>query len=167
MKRSSRLIVMISVVVLMTVCVSGYVSTTSSESPPKWNAKEITVDEARCHIKMVFDVEAIPHYNELKVKLYSTNLTPFQVLQFFSNWTCEKGYNCVKVGMLFMDKEFGYLSTSYHSGDACVEYYGFTRGLCAVGIIIVSNGSENCLVVYTSGSIIYYYDILNYLKGMP
>ena len=165
MKRSSKLIVMISVVVLMTVCVSGYVSTTSSESPPKWNAKEITVDEARSHIKMVFDVEAIPHYNELIVKLYSTNLTPFQVLQFFSNWTSEKEYNCVKVGMLFMDKEFGYLSTSYYSGDACIDYYGYTKELTAIGIVIVSSGSENCLVVYTSGCIIYYYDILNYLRG--
>jgi len=140
------------------------------EVPPPGNAIEITINQAiegcPANVKKMLDnaTITIPHYNDILIKLYSTNATPFQVLEFYSNRLSDKGYDCIKVGMLFIDDEFGYLSTAYHSGDSCVDYYGYSKGLTAVGIIIVSDGSANCLVLYTSGYIIYYQDIVQWLQ---
>lgn len=134
--------------------------------PP--DSTEITTDELLdiCSPYTKYLIDRIPHKNDILTKWYETNLTSFQAMSYISDWLSSEGYDCVKVGCYFMNKQMSTADTAYHQGWICVEYYGFLKGFLAAGIIIFNNVEGRTLILFTNGYVGYYQDIMRWFNTM-
>lgn len=101
-------------------------------------------------------ITGIPDIEDLKYKLYISEASPDNIIENYKYQLKQKGYKLEHRGVITKKGiEF--------------EYYGFTEGITAIGLLITDEidqiVSQKTTILYTTGSIFDYQDIISWYKS--
>jgi len=139
-------------------------------APP--NSTELSIDEVKEDLPDYVNtlLENMPHQKDILIKVYlSTNLTSPQILSFYSGQLANDKFECIGVGMLYLDKKTGYISKGYHHGsNSFLEYYGYQKGLTVVAVIICydCDNQMDCTTFFVAGNVWDFRDVATWLQTL-
>jgi len=102
------------------------------------------------------EINDMPNLDKIKYKAYGTDESLDYIASYYKEKMEKEGYNLIEEGTAYLDGKN-------------VQYYGFLKGLTAVGILLVSGAYQeigyNTMVIYTTGSALDYRDILEWYQN--
>jgi len=123
-----------------------------SVKKPMGSAEEINIDE---HIDKHPEIKKIPYLDKFKYQVFGINRSIDDITNEYKRKLGNEGYNLLYEGVAYKD-------------EIPLYYYGFIKGLTGVGIVITSDENVTLnyetMVLYTTGSIIDYRNILAWYK---
>jgi len=134
--------------------------TTLSVVAPPGNYTIVTKEQIRQQYPEIAARVAtqMPHYNEILVGMYVANDSLELIGAYYNTYLFSRGYACEASGNLIVgDVE--------PLGKIPIFYYGYTKGITAVGIVMSDAIPGKTLVLYTTGYAQYYNDIISWLQG--
>ena len=138
---------------------AGTALSSMHEVPPPGAYSEISVSDIQAKYPAITNKIAtqMPHYNDILIKLYSTNATLDEVASYYNSFLNAKGFTCQMSGHMDVGNlDLGVLS---------VYYYGYEKGLTGTGVVLSDHVPGKTLVLYTTGYSSYYGDILPWLEN--
>jgi hypothetical protein len=132
--------------------------TTLHEIAPPGNYTSISVEQVKAKYPAITEKIAtqMPHYNDILIRLYSTGANASDVAEFYRTTLAAKGYTCIKSGRM----DIG----NVDQGVISIYYYGYEKGITAVGVVMSDNIPGATLVLYTTGYSSYFGDIIPWLE---
>ncbi len=102
------------------------------------------------------EINDMPNLDKIKYKAYGADESVESIAKYYKEKMEKDGYNLLREGTAYLDgKNF--------------QYYGFLKGLTAVGVLLVSGADQeighNTMVVYTTGSALDYKEILDWYQN--
>lgn len=101
------------------------------------------------------EITGIPDIEDLKYKLFISEATPENIIENYKYQLKQKGYKLQQRGI-----------TTKKGID--LEYYGFTKGITAIGLIITDEINQlldqKTTILYTTGSVFDYKDIIDWYE---
>lgn len=121
---------------------------------PIGDASEIDVDK---YMKEYPQLNDLPNLNKIKHKLYGTDASINTVAVDYKQRLRNKGY------------KLKYTGTKTIRGIS-LDYFGFTKGLTVVGIVMTSDGisqfkNYDTVVLYTTGNLFAYKDAISWYNA--
>ncbi len=102
------------------------------------------------------EINEIPNLDKIKYQAYGTDESVESVESYYEEKLRKEGYGLIREGRVSL------------SGKT-FQYYGFLKGLTAVGVLLVSGAEEevgyDTMVVYTTGSAFDYKEILEWYQN--
>jgi len=154
------LIIFFSIILLLGIC--GSITYNSGFIPikkfleiqkPIGKAEEIDIDEP---MKKYPEIKNIPYIDTLKYKVYGTDKTIDAVADDYKGKLEKEGYQSLYEGIVYKK-------------DIPFQYYGFLKGITAVGIIMTSDKNislnHETIVLYSTGSAFNYRNLLMWYKA--
>jgi len=102
------------------------------------------------------EINDMPNLDKIKYKAYGSDESVDYIANYYKEKMEKEGYKLIQEGTAYLDgKNF--------------LYYGFLKGLTAVGILLASGAdqaiSHNTMVIYTTGSALDYKEILDWYQN--
>lgn len=160
-KRNYKRIISIFTILTILISTTGFIAFDTGYLPvkaflpleePAGTIGSIEIDNLIEEYKEISD---IPDIEDLKYKLYISEATPENIINNYKYLLKQKGYKLQYRGII-------------NKNGIDFEYYGFTEGITAIGILITDEIdqliSEKTTILYTTGSIFDYQDIISWYK---
>lgn len=135
---------------------AGYIPITDLMTVEKpLGYREINIENYEQQYKDV--ISQIPNIDNIKYQVFESDYNSFEIYSDYKNRLENQGYQEKVVG-------------SKTINGINVKYYGFLKGITAVGIAIVSGadvgrGTES-VILYTTGSALDYKEMIDYFNGL-
>jgi len=125
--------------------------------PPAGNYTTITMGNiVEMYPKTMDILYEIPHLNDIRYQIYLTNASLDDVADQYNRQLSAKGYSCLYSGKV----DVGNVT----EGIIPLYYYGYTKGITAVGVVMTDYLPTNNAILYTTGHADYYRDIIPWLE---
>ncbi|MDH7516990.1 MAG: hypothetical protein QHH19_01400 [Candidatus Thermoplasmatota archaeon] len=161
-KRKKMKIVVIVIIVLSIVSTIGVLAYNAGFIPitgfldvkaPPGSYVELNAEE---FIEKYPQINDMPNLDKIKYRFYGADESVDSIANYYKEKLGKEGYSLVREGTIYLDKK------TFH-------YYGFLKGLTAVGVLLASVADEefgyNTLVVYTTGNALDYKEILDWYQN--